>query len=610
MKKQIGLILLSLSVVSACSKNTTKSSSTSEAVATPEAAKAFWDSYEKESEVLDVKVNLAQWAAMTNITDETEKVASASNEEYMAFNSRTFKEAMKYKDVKGDAALERALGFLTSAPYVPSPDNDAKRKELAEIMTKMEGMYGKGEYCTGDGDKKSCRDLGELSEVLKSSRNYDELLEAWNGWRTVSPQMKPLYSRFVELANEGAKEMGLEDTGAGWRSWYDMSTEDFSQTVDRLYSEVEPLYKDLHCYAREQLSQKYPGKMKADGAIPAHLLGNMWAQGWENIYDIMQPYASKTNIDIDGELVKQGYDAIKMVKAGESFFTSLGMKSLPDSFWTNSMFVQPEDRDVVCHASAWDVTNDDDVRIKMCIKQNEEDLITIHHELGHIYYYLYYNNLPNVFQGGAHDGFHEAIGDAIALSMTNDYYNKIGLLDRVPEQNEKELINAQMRRALEKIAFLPFGRMIDQWRWDVFSGKVGPDDYNGHWWKLRKQFQGVESPNVRPAEAFDPGAKYHIPGNTPYVRYFLSFILQFQMHKALCDAAGFEGPLNECSIHGSKEAGEKMMALLSMGKSKPWQDALEAMTGTRDMSAGALLEYFAPLRTFLAEQNKGKQCGW
>ncbi|NND00594.1 MAG: peptidase M2 family protein, partial [Gammaproteobacteria bacterium] len=287
----------------------------------------------------------------------------------------------------------------------------------------------------------------------------------------------------------------------------------------------------------------------------------------------------------------------------------LGLPELPDSFYQNSMIKKPADRDVVCHASAWDMDNGNDPRIKQCVEINEEQLGTLHHELGHIYYYLMYKDLDPVFKGGAHDGFHEAIGDTIVLSMTPGYLKKKGLIDEVVS-SEQATINKQMKLALEKIAFLPFGKMIDEWRWKVFSGEIGPDQYNEGWWKLREEYQGI-MPGVERSEAdFDAGAKYHIPGNTPYTRYFLSFIMQFQFHKALCEAAGHSGPLHECSIYENEAAGKKLGAMLAMGQSKPWPDAMEALTGQREMDASAIIDYFAPLNAWLKKENEGRQCGW
>jgi peptidyl-dipeptidase A len=551
----------------------------------------------------------AEWAKATNITPETERAAAAANAEVMAFETQAIKQAAKFKNVGDDEAIARQIHLLKLTSTLPAPDDDEKRKELAEISAKLDGMYGKGKACKEVRGKQTCRDLGELSDVMAKSSKYADLLEAWEGWRTVSIPMREPYQRLVELANEGARDIGFADVGALWRSRYDMTPEAFEAEMERLWAQVKPLYEALHCHVRAKLAQKHPGKVPEDGLIPAHLLGNMWAQEWANLYPLLEPFPGEPSLDVTAALEKKKVDEIGMVKMGEAFFTSLGLDPLPATFWERSMFLKPPDREVVCHASAWDVGMNDDLRIKMCIKINHEDLVTIHHELGHNYYYHYYYELSALFQSGAHDGFHEAIGDAIALSITPAYLQKIGLLDEVSD-NDKGVINKQMQDALGKIAFLPFGKMIDQWRWDVFSGKIGPDAYNAGWWELRKGYQGIAPPTERGEELFDPGAKYHIPGNTPYARYFLAHILQFQFHKAMCQAAGHEGALYECSIYDSKDAGAKLRAMLALGASKPWPDALELLTGTREMSASALLEYFEPLTKYLEEQNQGRTCGW
>jgi peptidyl-dipeptidase A len=373
----------------------------------------------------------------------------------------------------------------------------------------------------------------------------------------------------------------------------------------------------MHCHVRAKLSEHYgPKRVPASGPIPAHLLGNMWAQEWNNIFELVKPYDVKLDLDVSGALKKQKYTPEKMVRSAESFYTSLGLQPLPKSFYQRSMLVKPRDRDVVCHASAWDIDPpNDDLRIKMCIDPTEEELVTIYHELGHIYYYVYYKNQPFLFQSGAHDGFHEAIGDALTLSMTPSYYQRVGLIDAPKGKGQvtidgKVLVNQQLKMALEKIAFLPFGKMIDQWRWDVFNGKVAPGAYNTAWWKLRTEYQGIAPPVARSEAHFDPGAKYHIPANTPYTRYFLARILQFQFHRSMCQAAGHKGPLHECSIYGSKAAGAKLASMLEMGQSQPWPDALEKLTGSRQMDASAIVDYFAPLMKWLEEQNKGRTCGW
>ncbi|MCK6544992.1 M2 family metallopeptidase, partial [Myxococcota bacterium] len=494
---------------------------------------------------------------------------------------------------------------------LPAPSDADKRAELASIQAKMSGLYGKGKYCDQKDGKERCRDLGELSKVLATSKSYDDQLDAWKGWHTISPVMRPMYQRYAELANEGAKEIGFKDLGDLWRSGYDMTPAEFEAETDRLWNQLKPMYDQLHCYVRAKLSAKYGAdKVPLDGPIPAHLLGNMWAQEWGNIYPLVEPYKGEGgDIDVTAALQKKKLDAKSMVKLGEGFFTSLGLDPLPETFWTRSMFTQPRDRDVVCHASAWDVGYNNDLRIKMCIKIDEEDLVTIHHELGHNYYFMYYYKLPALYQAGANDGFHEGIGDTLALSVTPGYLEQLGILKGV-KKSEKGLINLQMKDALDKIAFLPFGKLMDQWRWDVFSGKTPPDKYNEAWWALRKKYQGIDSAVPRSESDFDPGAKYHIPANVPYTRYFLARVLQFQFHRALCKTIGHTGPLHECSIYGNKEAGAKLQAMLAMGASKPWPEALAAISGETKMDATALAEYFQPLTTWLEKENAGRKCGW
>jgi peptidyl-dipeptidase A len=582
-----------------------------------EEAKLFVARLNEELKKLWVRSSTAEWVKATYITDDTERNAASANEDVMAYISGAIKESIKFKGQKLDPDTERMLYLLRVSQSLPAPSDAAKRTELAGIAAKLEGLYGKGKWCGANyvpgtsekEDKKRCRDLQGLEAVLAKGGKYEDQLEAWQGWHTISKEMRPHYEKLVSLSNEGAKEIGFSDLGELWRSGYDMPAADFEKETDRLWTQVKPLYDDLHCYVRNQLAQKYPGKFDPKGPIPAHLLGNMWAQEWSNVYPLVEPYKGQSSLDITANLKKNKYDELKLVKLGESFFTSMGLKPLPDTFWQRSQFKKPQDRDVVCHASAWDVTYSNDLRIKMCIKVDEEDLVTVHHELGHDYYYMNYYTLPVLYQQGANDGFHEAIGDALTLSITPEYLKKLGLLDSVPN-NDKGLINLQMKDALDKVAFLPFARMIDQWRWDVFSGKTKSSEYNAHWWELHQKYQGIAPPSPRSEELFDPGAKYHIPANVPYMRYFLARILQFQFHRALCRAAGNTGPLHTCSIYGNKVAGEKLRAMLAMGASKPWPDALFAMTGERQMDATAILDYFQPLQTWLKEKNKGQACGW
>jgi peptidyl-dipeptidase A len=554
------------------------------------------------------ELSAAGFTYATYINADTEFLNAKANERYLEYFSSAVDQAKVYEKEKLDPSSARAIKVLKLGVAAPAPKDPAKRAQLSALASKMEGLYGAAKYCPRGPE--SCKGQTDLTDIMAHSRNYAELTEAWSGWHSTARPIREDYTKFVGLANEGARELGFTDLGAMWRSNYDMAPDEFATEAARLWGQVEPLYGSLHCYVRTKLQQTYgaervPGK----GAIPAQLLGNMWAQQWGEIYPLVEPYPGVSDLDITAALKKQKYDAVRITQAAESFYVSLGFPKLPSSFWERSMLTKPADREVQCHASAWHMDTKEDVRIKQCIDASQEELLTVYHELGHVYYSLMYKDQPYLFQAGAHDGFHEAVGDTINLSMTPSYLHQIGLIGPV-KQSEQSTINQQMKIALDKIAFLPFGKMIDEWRWKVFSGEVTPANYNAAWWQLREQYQGVAAPVPRSEEDFDPGAKYHIPANTPYTRYFLSYILQFQFHKALCDAAGHQGPLHECSVFGNAEAGKRFQEMLALGQSQPWQDTLEKLTGTRAMDASAITEYFKPLSQWLEEQNKGKECGW
>lgn len=573
-------------------------------------AKAFTDKVEKELLILANAFSRADWVKSTHITDDTEAIAAEANQRFTDAAVAAAKKAATFDGVKTDPETARKLKLLKVALVTPAPTGSKESSEVTTLAARLEGMYGKGKYTrkTKDG-KEETLDLGELSNILVTSRDPKEMEEAWAGWHSIARPMKKDFLRFVELQNKGARQLGFKDTGALWRSKYDMAPDAFAKEVDRLWEQVKPLYLSLHAYVRHRLRETYgPDVVPEKGPIPAHLLGNMWAQQWGNIEPLVAPKNADPGFDLTARLKEKKIDELEMVRYGERFFTSLGFAPLPKTFWERSLFVKPKDRDVVCHASAWDVDNDNDLRIKMCIEINAEDFATIHHELGHNFYQRAYNQKPFLFRDSANDGFHEAIGDTIALSITPSYLKQIGLIDKEPDPSQD--IGLLLRMALDKIAFLPFGLLVDQYRWKIFSGEITPDQLNKAWWDLRLKYQGVAAPGTRTEDDFDAAAKYHVAANVPYTRYFLAHIQQFQFHRALCQAAGQTGPLNRCSIYGSKAAGDKLNTMLSMGVSKPWPEAMKALTGSPQMDATAILDYFAPLQKWLDEQNKGVPVGW
>ncbi len=577
---------------------------------TVEEAQAFLEAAEKKFLDLTVKGSRALWVEENFITEDTEEIAAEANEELNTLSAGLAKAAQRFDRLKLPPEMARKMLLLKLSSTLPAPNDPKEQKELAQVLASLDGDYGRGKWCPGS-DAGKCLDVTAVGKLMATNRDPEELRKAWIGWHAVGAPMRQRYARVVELGDKGSRELGFRDAGALWRSNYDMAPDAFAKELDRLWEQLRPLYLSLHAYVRGQLAKKY-GKeiVPPNGPIPAHLLGNIWAQEWNNVYDLMDSPKPPQSYDLTKILQERKTDARGMVRYGEAFFTSLGFAPLPKTFWERSLFTKPADRDVVCHASAWDVDAKDDLRVKMCIQITEEDFRTIHHELGHNFYQRAYNTQPSLFLNSANDGFHEAVGDTIALSVTPEYLKQIGLIETVPPASGD--IDYLLKQALEKVAFLPFGLMIDKWRWQVFSGEVKPEAYNKAWWELRRKYQGVAPPVERTEAEFDPGAKYHVPANVPYMRYFLARILQFQFHRALCREAGIQGPLHRCSIYGNKAAGERLNKMLAMGLSKPWPEALETLTGEKQMDATALADYFAPLKTWLDEQNKrnGYAVGW
>ncbi len=570
-------------------------------------ATAFVADAEKQLAEASEYAGRVAWVRATNITHDTMWLEARANAEYTELSVKLANEAARFNDVDVPFDVRRKLNILTQGIVLPAPNKPGAATELAEITTRLDSTYATGRFEY----KGEMITLDEASRMLAESRDPAETKALYEGWRTISPVMADDYTRMVDIANEGARELGFDDVGAMWRSGYDMEPDAFAAETDRLWSQVQPFYENLHCYVRTRLFETYGADVQPDsGPIRADLLGNMWSQQWGNIYDVVAPKTGGTSsYDMTELLVDAGYDAEKMVRTGEGFYTSLGLAPLPDTFWERSQITRPEGREVVCHASAWDLDNLEDVRIKMCTEVNAEDFYTVHHELGHNVYQRAYKDQPFLFKNGANDGFHEAIGDFVGLSaLTPTYLNQIGLLDEVPGADED--IPFLLKMALDKIAFLPFGLMVDRWRWDVFSGETSPDEYNDAWSANMLKYQGLVPPGDRPDDAFDPGAKYHIPGNTPYTRYFLAHIYQFQFHRAACEQIGWTGPLHRCSIYGNEAVGERFNAMMEMGQSRPWPEAMYAFTGQRTGDASAIADYFAPLNVWLTEQNEGKDCGW
>ena len=574
---------------------------------TPAEAVAFVAAAEKALAEESVYAQEADWVQETYITPDTNYLTAKAGAELSDMSTRYAKEAARFDGVATDPVTRRKLMLLKNGLVLAAPDRPGAAQEMADIEARLATLYSSG---TATVDGKTLH-LEDLEDVLATTRDPAKAKEVWEKWRLVSPAMKADYVRLTALANEGARNVGYADSGALWRSGYDMTPEEFAALTDRLWGQVKPLYQNLHCFVRARLNARYGDQVQPrTGPIREDLTGNMWGQQWGNIHDVVAPANSPgMGYDLTKSLESHGYDPVKMVKTAENFYISLGFDPWPKTFWERSMIVRPQDREVQCHASAWDVDNKDDIRLKACVHVNADDFFTVHHELGHNLYQRAYKDQPFLFENGANDGFHEAIGDFAGLNaLTPGYLKQLGLIDTVPGPEAD--IPYLLRVAMDGVAFLPFGLMVDKWRWEVFSGQVTPDHYNDAWWALVKQYQGLVPPGPRPADAFDPGAKNHVATSVPYARYFLARIYEYQFYRAACRQAGWKGPLNRCSVYGNKAVGAKFARMLEMGQSRPWPEALEAFTGEKTIDASAMAEYFAPLNTWLTAQNKGQTCGW
>ena len=602
--KKIFTLIAVCAIVTSCGQ-------TGEQSLTSEDLEIFLESVEQENLIEGPTVSSASWISSNFITYDSQKVIADYSKRYTLKALETSRKASSFNELSTTSSNRRQLELLKGSFVMPPPFNDDLAGELSDISTKLEAMYGSGKHCYEDG---LCLDLEAFENIIDSSRDSNELLKAWTGWHEIGKPMKPMYLRMVDIGNQGSQDLGFDGLSDLWFSKYDMPAEEFLAETDRVWDEVKPLYEALHCHVRSKLNEEYGDDIvPIDGPLPVHVLGNMWGQSWSNIYDLVyEKDESKFSVDVTQIIEERKINEQEMVKYAEDFFLSMGFKPLPKTFWERSLFVKPQDRSVVCHASAWNLDPaNNDLRIKMCIEKNEEDFITIHHELGHIFYYQAYNHLPTLFQGGANDGFHEAFGDLLTLSITPDYLNKIGFISiKEASDAKKDPIGLLMKQALEGVVVIPWALTLDKWRSGVFNGEIKESNLNSSWWSMRESYQGITSPVYRSEEYFDPGAKYHIPANTPYTRYYLARIMQYQFHEALCNAMNFDGPLHECSIYGNEVAGEKIISTMAMGQSQPWQDAFENITGSRSLSGSSVMNYYKPLKEWLDKQNENRMCGW
>lgn len=560
----------------------------------------------------------SQWAYETDVNEYTQLQALESQRVYADFQNQAWFLISKIdKNNIRDPVIRRRLRYLSVVGPAALPPDQLDRYN--RVINDMLAVYNEANICAyNDPFRCGLRLYPDISQIMARSRNWDELQYVWTEWRRRSgTRIKDLYQQLVVLNNEAARLNNFTDAAEYWMFPYE--SPNLQQDIDEVWEMIRPLYEELHAYVRRKLRDLYgPEKIAAHAPLPAHILGNIWAQSWTNIIDVTLPYPGKNYIDVTQEMQAQGYTPIEMFRIAEEFYLSMNLSAMPPEFWAGSIIADPGDRPLICQASAWDFCNRLDYRIKMCTKVTMKDLITVHHEMAHVQYFLRYSGLPREFRDGANPGFHEAVGEAVALSVaTPRHLQTLGLANKYIDEGSAD-INYLFSLAMEKLVMLPFSIAMDRWRWDVFRGYVTREDYNCHWHRLKEQYSGIKPPVLRSEDDFDPGAKYHVPANIPYIRNFVAGVLQFQLYRALCQAAGQRyvddprRPLHRCDFYRSPEAGRILGKMMERGSSIPWQETLQEAIGEDRLDASALREYFRPLEDWLRTENlrTGDVVGW
>ncbi|XP_053696511.1 angiotensin-converting enzyme [Sabethes cyaneus] len=574
-----------------------------------EKLKSFLTDIDRKSS-LECSLNVgAQWNFETNVNEATQVEAIAAQQRYNDFQ-RLIWDQMRHIDQTKifDDKLYRQVRLMSIiGPSALPPDQlDRYNRIVNDMLTIFNGAqicaYERPFEC-------GLRLQPHLKDIMAKSRDWNELQYTWLEWRRKSGRhMRELFEQLVDLTNEAARVNNFTDGAAYWQFPYE--SRDFREEMEQVWKEILPLYEMIHAYVRRKLREFYgPDKISRDVPLPDHILGDMYGQSWNNILDVLIPYPGRSYLEVTPEMHKQGYNPLVMFQIADEFFVSMNMTAMPPDFWLTSVLTQPPDRPVLCTPSSWDFCNGKDYRIKMCTTVSHKDFITVHHELAHVQYFLNYRNNPKVFRDGANPGFHEAIGDAVTLSVAAPkHLQNLGLVQKNVDDTAHD-INFLFSLALEKVVFLPFALAMDAWRYDIFEKRIRKEQYNCHWWLLREQYGGVKPPVLRSELDFDPGAKYHVAANIPYIKYFFSNVLQFQIHRAMCSASRQydpldpNKPLHKCDIYRQPAAGNILKQLMERGASEPWQQVLQEVIGEGRLDGTALREYFRPLEEWLRNEN-------
>ena len=549
----------------------------------------------------------AYWKSSTDVTEKHvgERIGAEKAMAAISGNPwviETAKRLLEQREGLDDITQRQLRSVLHAAAEYPGTIPEVVADRVAEEAAQS-AVLDSFEFCAQrDGER--CVDPvtpNQIDEVLVRSRDEVERRKIWEVSKQTGPALKQGIGRLRDLRNRVAQEMGYESFFALQVDDYGMTVDEMMAMMERFNNDLRPLYEQLHTWAKHELAERF-GQPVPD-RIPAHWIGNRWAQAWPGLTDA---------IDLDALLADK--DAEWVVRQAETFYTSLGMPPLPESFYEKSdLYPLPagSERRKNTHASAWHLDLRKDVRSLMSVENNWRWFETSHHELGHVYYFLAYSgaDVPVTLRGGANRAFHEAVGDLIGIAARQPAYLKeIGLLEEDAEIDE---VSWLMDEALDQaVVFIPFSAgTMSFFERDLYEGGLTVDEFNARWWEHAGRFQGIAPPTTRGEEYCDACTKTHITDDpAQYYDYAMAFVIKYQLHTYIARNILKQDPRN-CNYYGNKEVGEFLWNLLSLGATRDWREVLVEMTGS-EVSTKPMLDYFEPLVEHLAQENAGRSIGW
>lgn len=566
-------------------------------------AQTFLDKYNNEYRTLYTAASEGQWKVNTHIVegDTMNAYNSAKAEEAMAKftgsleNINKATEFLKHEKNLSDLQVRQLKKVLYLAAANPESESEKVNELIKAGTSQTEALYGYKFMMNGQEVTPN-----DIDSMLTDVMDTNSRRMAWEASKEVGKSLKPGLIKLRDLRNEVVQGLGYPDYFNFQVSDYGMTTDEMMALLKQFNKELHPLYRELHTYMRYELAKKYKAKDVPD-FLPAHWLSNRWGQDWSEMVSV-------EGLNLDSALKLK--DAEWVAKQGEKFYVSMGFPELPKSFWDNSsLYPVPKDAGYKknTHASAWHMDLDKSVQTLMSITANASWYETVHHEYGHIYYYLAYSNpqVPYLLREGANRAYHEALGSMFGLAaMQKPFAAGLGLVDPNSSMDDMKQL---LKDALNYVVFIPWSTgTMSVFENELYSKNLPSDQWNKRWWEIVKQYQGIVPPTERGEDFCDPATKTHINDDAAqYYDYALSYILLFQLHDHISKNI-LKQDVHATNYFGNKEIGKFILEIMEPGSSVDWRKLLKDKTG-EDLSAKAMLEYFQPLMEWLKKENEGRK---